>query len=80
MNLRDLYIPQIGDICTSINFTEHTERNGMACEVIGFVEVKSHDKGPCGYIWTPGTYFSIRFADGVETAVGLHNLIPKVNP
>lgn len=74
MNLRDLYIPEIGDTCTGINFTRDTDRNGMECLVTEFIKVDEHTKGPCGFIWTPGTYYGVRFLDGVETGVSLHNL------
>ena len=76
MNLRDLYLPQIGDRCVGINFTRDTERNDMTCEVIDFIEVLEHTKSNHGDIWTPGTYYVCQWADGAVGAVALHNLKP----
>lgn len=77
MNLRDLHLPEIGDTCTGINFTEHTERNGMTCVIKKFIEIKEHAKGSCGAIWAPGNYYLCLWADGTEGACVLHNLQVK---
>lgn len=74
MNLRDLYIPEIGDTCTGINFTRDTDRNDMECVVEEFIHIEEHAKGPDGSIWEPGTYYDCTWSDGVRGACALHNL------
>lgn len=78
MNLSDLHLPEIGDTCTGINFTEHTECNGMDCVVTEFIEITEHTKGPCGAIWAPGNYYKCQWDDGQIGACALHNLQVKV--
>lgn len=77
MNLRDLYIPQIGDTCFGMNFTKHTDRNGKECVIKAFIQIEEHTKDRDGVIWEPGLYFGCQWIDGVRGAVGLHNLQPK---
>lgn len=65
---------RIGDICTGIGFTRHTDRNGQVCVVEDIIELEEHVKDDDGAIWEPGTYYACKWQDGQYGASEFENL------